>query len=125
MNSLCPTLSGIPFIVYHFVVQLKPAKLQRFQYKIYHRILATNKFLMKIGILDSDKCFFCHDEPETVIHFFWLCNIVQYLWDTLSNLIAEKTGIIISFSLSTVILGYCEKDFMNNSINFVILVTKY
>ena len=78
-------------------------KLQSFQYKIYHQILATNKFLTKIGILDSDKCTFCHDQPESIIHLFWHCNTVQYLWDTLSSWIAKKSGIIISFSLSTVV----------------------
>lgn len=100
-------------------------KLQSFQYKIFHRILATNKFLMKIGTLDSDKCTFCREEPESIVHLFWHCNTVQYLWDTLSSWVAEKTGIIIFLSQSTVVLGYREKNCMNNSINFIILVFKY
>ena len=42
------------------------------------------------NILDGDKCTFCHDQPESIIHLFWHCNTVQYLWDTLANWVAEK-----------------------------------
>ena len=46
-------------------------KLRWFQYRINQRILSTNTFLHKINISDSDKCSFCHQEPETLVHLFY------------------------------------------------------
>ena len=35
------------------------SKLKNFQYKLLHRTLPTNTFLVKIGIKNSDLCIFC------------------------------------------------------------------
>ena len=54
-----------------------------FQYRILHRILATNTFLQKIGITNDNKCSLCHAEPETLVHLFWSCPGVSQFWNTL------------------------------------------
>ena len=42
----------------------KCTKLITFHFKLIHRWIATNSFLNKLGIKDSDKCSFCENEPE-------------------------------------------------------------
>ena len=39
-------------------------KLRNFQYKILHRILPTNEFLVKIGIKESDQCNLCNNVTD-------------------------------------------------------------
>ena len=52
--------------------------LRWFQYRISHRILATNEYLFnKIKIKDSKLCTFCNIEPESLIHLFVECEHVE------------------------------------------------
>ena len=55
-------------------------KLQNFQYKLLHRILPTNTFLVKIGIKDSDLCSFCKIATDSIMHYIWQCPKVQEFW---------------------------------------------
>ena len=55
-------------------------KLITFQFKFLHRILATNSFLKKIGITQSDLCTFCKTEVESLIHLFWSCRVPSIFW---------------------------------------------
>ena len=48
-----------------------------FQFRLLHRILATNIFLQKNGFVDSDRCSFCNNASETLSHLFWSCDIVK------------------------------------------------
>ena len=50
-----------------------------------HKRLTTNRFLSKIGIKDTDKCSFCEDEPESLIHLFWSCKKTSSFWNSLTN----------------------------------------
>ena len=49
------------------------SKLRNFQFKLLHRRIATNSFLQKLGIKDTDLCTFCMKETETLTHLFWIC----------------------------------------------------
>ena len=57
----------------------KNSKLQWLQYRINHRILVTNKLLYKMNIKESERCFFCKCEVETIEHLLWYCEKVQDL----------------------------------------------
>ena len=60
-------------------------RLRWFHYRIVHRIIATNTFLCKIGIVDSPLCTFCSILPESIIHLFWECRVVsQVIQEALS-----------------------------------------
>jgi hypothetical protein len=52
-------------------------KLQNFQYKLLHRILPTNTFLIKIGIKDCDLFSFCKIATDSIMHYIWQCPKVQ------------------------------------------------
>ena len=61
------------------------AKLRVFQFKFLHRKLATNCFLLKIGIKSNDQCSFCKESSETVLHLFWECPLVKSLWNEIGT----------------------------------------
>ena len=54
-------------------------KLRAFQFKVLHRILATNEFLRKNKIKDDSTCQNCEHE-ETLEHLFWDCKEVKAFW---------------------------------------------
>ena len=67
--------------VYQLAFQCtKSSKLITFNYKFLHHRLATNTFLKNIKVLEDDKCTFCHSEAESLLHFFWECEITQDFW---------------------------------------------
>ena len=94
-----------------------------FQYRIVHRILGVNKYLYFAKIVDSRNCTICSLEPETLIHLFFECNVVKTIWSTLEDWIQHKSGKIVNFSPSVVLLGTQDKDIGLNMI--ILLVKKY
>ena len=59
----------------------RETKLRTFQFKFLHRRIATNSYLFKIGISQSDRCCFCKGSSETLLHLFWECPYVQSFWN--------------------------------------------
>ena len=57
------------------------SKLNKFQYKLLHRALPTNTFLVKIGIKNSDLCNFCKNASDSILHYIWLCPVVKLFWN--------------------------------------------
>ena len=55
---------NIPFTV------TTDTKLEWLQFRIFHRIIATNQYLFHIKSVESDVCTFCHYAKETIIHLF-------------------------------------------------------
>ena len=57
------------------------SKLRNFQFKFLHRRIATNSFLFKIKLLESNLCCFCQSAKETLLHLFWECPIIEAFWN--------------------------------------------
>lgn len=49
----------------------KDVQLRWFNYRIVHQIFATNTYLYKFGIADSELCKFCGYNAETLGYLFW------------------------------------------------------
>ena len=58
--------------------------IHEFQYKAWHRRIATNDFLTKIGVRDNSNCSFCNGKYEELLHFFWSCRKVESFWHDLT-----------------------------------------
>ena len=56
-----------------------------FQFKLVMRILTTNSFLSLIKYRESNRCTFCDADPETLLHLFVTCRLVQKLWEDISR----------------------------------------
>ena len=62
--------------------------------------LATNQFLMKAKIRNSDKCSFCDNAPETIEHLFWSCPMVNSFYqNSEANLSDLGCGTDLIFNL--------------------------
>ena len=63
----------------------RDVNMKMFQFKILHRILATNKKLKQFRIIDSDLCDFCGLETESIIHIFCECEVTTPIWQHISR----------------------------------------
>ena len=95
--------------------------LLRTQFRIIHRIIATNSFLKKIGYRESNLCTFCNMEEETTLHLFCECNYVSSLWDDFNAWLSEKFHDNISLQKKDIILG---NDKFIDIVNLLIILMK-
>ena len=63
----------------------RSTRIRMFHYKLINRIISTNTFLKIINIKDDDKCTFCKQEAETLVHMFWHCTHVQAFINQLTS----------------------------------------
>lgn len=80
----------------------KCSKLQWFQYRINHKILATNQYLTKIKILNNSACTFCGKDDETIEHLLWDCEKVQWFL----NRVKQR------FSVVDIYLLFSKQEFL-------------
>ena len=100
----------------------KNNKLIIFQYKIMHRILATNDFLYKCKVKETHLCSFCNETKETLLHLFWDCFHVKNLWFEISELFQNRCNIILPITVRDIILDSEKEDV---STNLLIILIKY
>ena len=62
----------------------KSTMLINFQYRLLHRILPTNMFLIKIGIKQDPNCSFCNISIGNLTHLFWQCEKIKLFWQNLN-----------------------------------------
>ena len=60
-------------------------KLRNFQFKFLHRRIATNSFLFKMKLSETNLCRFCQSEQETLLHLFWECPITEAFWNSVQQ----------------------------------------
>lgn len=68
----------------------KNSTLKWFQYRINHKILATNQFLNMIKIINNPTCTFCNNFPETIKHLFWDCEVTKRILTELQDWLISK-----------------------------------
>ena len=99
-------------------------QLQEFQYKILHRYLALNPLLKKMGISDTDLCFFCNNDIETIPHIFWNCKIISNFWEIFSIWWKQNTKADITLTEEIILFGYLENTDIAQILNLLILIGK-
>ena len=93
-----------------------------FQYRVLHRILPTNVYLHKIGIVDSEFCNFCKNQPESLEHLFYDCPFVNNFLDTVVKWLNIDINCLIN--RTNVLLGWPIKQ-DNKVFNWFMLQFKY
>ena len=100
----------------------KISKLLVFQFKLFHRRLATNNFLKKINLIDNNLCSFCQREEESLIHLLWTCTVTSRFWKDFKEwLIHDKAFPTLDMSPSLVV--GLKPQLMQNY--FLFLVARY
>ena len=126
----CPTEQTEPVnwaAVYRKPFQsTKISKLLVFQFKLFHRRLATNNFLKKINFIDNDLCSFCQKEEETLIHLFWNCAVTSLFWQAFKEWLPSSTEAppVLDLSLRLVI-GLKPQLLQNKYHYFLFLVARF
>ena len=98
---------------------VKSTKLQFFQYRILSKTLTTNIHRFRWKKVTNNKCTFCKNEAETVIHMLWECEYVQKLWCNLRKKCNYFLGVDVNFTAEIIILNDYEgknKDMINQLI---------
>ena len=106
---------NIPFTV------TNDTKLQWLQFRIIHRIIATNSYLFNIKYVESDVCTFCHYEKETITHLFWDCIYINPLWGEFAAWYNDKQSENIVLDIVDVLFG---KSNACATLNMLIILMK-
>ena len=85
------------------------SRLRSFQYKILQRCLTTNQFL-NICNINTELCYFCNKEIETLEHLFWLCPLINLFWKEVASLLKPYIDFDNVLCLASVLLGIETKD---------------
>ncbi len=116
-----------PYYSAQYEALSRDTSLRALQFKIMHRIVATNRLLFKIKISPYDLCSFCFTFSETIEHIFWECTIVKNIWFQITTEL-DLENKIPNFKLGPklTILGYVEKNCHQIALNiFLAIVRQY
>jgi len=112
-------LSGLIYMKTHLKVTTD-TKLQWFQFRINHRILTTNTFLVKIHITDNPLCTSCRAEQESLEHLFWFCNKTQSLLNDPKQLL-DSRNVTLNLERNCFILGKGNETRQHSVENYILL----
>ena len=97
--------------------------LRYFHYKILNRVLKTNWHLAKWDKQINEKCTYCRQNVETVIHLFYECPKVEKMWKTLQKWIKYFMNVNINITKEIIFLNnYSGKN--KQPVNTLILISK-
>ena len=99
-------------------------KLRTFQYRIINRYLVTNKTVAIWNKLVPDKCTFCGEDVETIVHLFFTCKYVRKLWYAMGKWLENYCNLEFTPSEYMIILNQYKGD-AEDLVNTLILITKY
>lgn len=103
----------------------RETKLQSFQFKLLHRILPCNKYLMNIRIRDTDLCEFCN-VSDTLTHFFFYCQKVVTFWHSLCHWFARQVDTHLNhIQCRDFLFGVPVEDPQSRIINFILINTRF
>ncbi len=108
--KLMSPLPETHIIVTKKILDIKENKLAEFNFKFINNIMACGKMLSKRKPFISDKCVLCN-EDETQCHIIYECQIVNRLWQVISNVIGKR------ISLDDIAFGIDLKRETNNLIS--------
>jgi hypothetical protein len=99
--------------------------LQNFQFQLSHRITATNSFLFKCGLKETELCIFCTETKESLLHLFWECTYSKHVWFSFVNVLENCAVNLQYINAPNIILSIMNPLDSHNTINQVILILKY
>ena len=100
-------------------------KMHWFQYRIIHRIIATNDLLTKMNIRQDNLCTFCKLEQEKIEHLFWHCNVVNQFWGTIDQWIFEKNNYMVNVDKYRALFGIPSMLPAMQPINYILILTRH
>ena len=79
-----------------------------------------------IHYVDSNKCNFCKNSPETLQHLFYDCHNIKNIWKALQEWISEQLKMIILLKTQIVMFGMINGEINElYVVNWLIINIKY
>ena len=100
-------------------------KLREFQYKILHSTLTTNAKLFEWGMLENDRCTFCHNFTKILLHLLLECEASRGLRNDIAGYLAILCNYRIETSDVDITLGIVISEDFHMLLNFMNTVIKY
>lgn len=73
-----------------------------------------------MNLVADNKCTFCNDGTETLIHLFWDCEYVSYFWNGFEMILKDNCGLNdMDFNVRDIIFGNPEFDDLMNELLFL------
>ena len=99
-------------------------KLRDIQFRILHHTLVTNETLLKWGVLNDNRCTFCHVEIESIAHLLIRCRYATNVWKHIENSL-QNAGVTIVLTEVEKLLGIATNENNNmKAINLINMVIK-
>ena len=98
-------------------------KYRSFQYRVLQRGLVTNINLKAWGMVESDLCYYCNLERETIVHLLAECENVLQFWKEIQVFIQQYFGLEIRIGAIDLIGGMAV-DKVQHVANFIVLMGK-
>ena len=77
------------------------------------------------GIIDSELCSFCLQQPETLMHFFLECKFVECFWNNIGDWISAKLKVNIKLFKFNRLFGIQENCVDYKFLNNLMLVARF
>ena len=113
--------------IFTTVNNIKESKLKWFQLKICYRVLVTNSMLVRMNIVNSNKCNFCLTERDTILHYLWDCPHVQIFWKDFVDLLKQKCANCQRLTLSSTFVLFGKDHYIktDNCFDEILMKAKY
>ena len=98
-------------------------KLRSFYYQLRVGDIMTNKKLVKMKIKEDPNCTWCTNNTQDLLHLFWECTKVNYLWIYLSKWISSCIGCHLEIKKELIFLHDIDAGNYTTIINLIILIT--
>ena len=100
-------------------------KLRSFQIRLNLRSIVTKIQLCVLDITSDNLCTFCREEPETLIHLFCDCKIVDAFWNDVFDWILARFRINVPSNNFHKLFGFHTQYANNPLVNHMLLVARF
>ena len=100
-------------------------KLRSFQIRLNLRSIVTKIQLCVLDITSDNLCTFCGEEPETLIHLFCDCKIVDAFWNDVFHWILARFRINVPSNNFHKLFGFHTQYANNPLVNHMLLLARF
>ena len=100
-------------------------KLRSFQIRLNLRSIVTNVQLYVLNIASDNLYRFCREKPETSIHLFCNCKIVDAFWNNVFDWILARFCINISLNNFHKLFGFHSQYVYDQLVNLMLLSARF
>ena len=102
----------------------RESKLRVFQFKLVHRRISTNRYLLKVGLSSSEQCTFCENTSESLLHLFWECPKTKVFWNEVIKWLGNFSCLLTKSFSPQLCLGFVD-DTTALLLHHALLIARY